>query len=447
MKLWSAMWGRVFVILFLGVSITAILTWWLASNERQRTLTEYRDSHALERIEQLVLAMDALPAQDRGLFLEKAPPLGLAITNENFAAKPLQSARTAYARQLMHHLKNNFAVFALGRDPQACPPENDNKKITIRCEALGVRLRDGMGLRITVIPPQAPASVWRSNFSPILYLILASLVVSSFLIARMSMRPLQKMAAAAAALGQDIDRPPLPEQGTNEIIQATRAFNAMQARIRHNITQRTQMLAAITHDLQTPLTRMRLRLEKVSDDDLRERLIKDLAAMQILIKEGLELARSLDTNEALQTLDLDSLLDSLCADASDAGQAVSYQGCGSTMVTARPQALKRCLSNLIDNAIKYGESAQVSLELRHHSALIRIADQGPGIPDSYLDKVLEPFFRLESSRSRESGGTGLGLSIAQNIAQQHGTSLHLANRSEGGLEVSLSLPLLGSPLK
>lgn len=447
MKLWSAMWGRVFVILLLGVVITAILTWWLANNERQRTLSEYRDNHAQERIEQLVVAMDALPAQDRSLFLEKAPPLGLAIAYEDFAQRPRKLAQTAYARQLIRHLQNNFAVYPLGRDPQACPPESDTKNIAIRCEALGVRLRDGMGLRITVIPPRPPAPVWRTNFSPFLYLVLGSLILFSYLIARMSMRPLQKMAAAAAALGQDIDRPPLAEQGTNEIIQATRAFNAMQARIRQNITQRTQMLAAITHDLQTPLTRMRLRLEKVRDDELRDRLINDLGDMQILIKEGLELARSLDTNEAMQTLDLDSLLDSICADASDAGQAVTYQGCGSTMVMARPQALKRCLSNLIDNAIKYGEQAQVSLQLRQNKVIVKIADKGPGIPEAFLEKVLEPFFRLESSRSRESGGTGLGLSIAQNIAQQHGSSLRLTNQQEGGLLVSLSLPLLSSPLK
>lgn len=447
MKLWSAMWGRVFVILLLGVVMTAILTWWLASNERQRTLSEYRDNHALERIEQLVIAMDALPAQDRGLFLEKAPPLGLAIAYDVFTAKPQQAANSQYARQLVKHLRKSFAVYPLGRDPQACPPESENKNLTIECEALGVRLRDGMGLRITVIPPRPPAPVWRTNFSPFLYLILGSLGLLSYLIARMSMRPLQKMAAAAAALGQDIDRPPLPEQGTNEIILATRAFNAMQARIRQNITQRTQMLAAITHDLQTPITRMRLRLEKVSDEELRERLINDLSNMQILIKEGLELARSMDTNEALQSLDLDSLVDSICTDASDAGQAVSYQGCGSTMVMARPQALKRCLSNLIDNAIKYGERADVSLALHANQVVIRIADHGPGIPEAYLDKVLEPFFRLESSRSRESGGTGLGLSIAQNIAQQHNSRLRLSNRSTGGLEVSLSLPLLSSPLK
>ncbi len=447
MKLWSAMWGRVFVILLLGVIITAIFTWWLASSERQRTLTEYRDNHALERIEQLVVAMDALPAQDRGLFLEKAPPLGLAIAYENFAAAPKQVASSNYAQQLVRHLQKNFAVYPLGRDPQACPPESDNKNLALHCEALGVRLHDGMGLRITVIPPRPPAPVWRANFSPFLYLILGSLGLLSYLIARMSMRPLQKMAEAAAALGQDIDRAPLPEQGTNEIIQATRAFNAMQARIRQNITQRTQMLAAITHDLQTPITRMRLRLEKVSDDELRERLVNDLSNMQILIKEGLELARSMDTNEAMQTLDLDSLLDSICTDASDAGQAVSYQGCGSTMVMARPQGLKRCLSNLIDNAIKYGEQAEVGLELQQNRVVIRIADHGPGIPEIYLDKVLEPFFRLESSRSRESGGTGLGLSIAQNIAQQHGSNLRLKNRNQGGLEVSLSLPLLNSPLK
>src|SRR5690606_34676019 len=157
-------------------------------------------------------------------------------------------------------------------------------------------------------------------------LFLFSSAVLAYLVARMTARPFRQLAQAAQDLGQDINRPPLDLMGATEIRQASAAFNAMQARIRQYIFQRTQMLAAITHDLQTPLTRMRLRLEKVSDGELQERLIGDLSAMQEMVREGLVLARSMDTTETMQMLDLDSLLEAVCADASDAGQPVTLQG-------------------------------------------------------------------------------------------------------------------------
>jgi signal transduction histidine kinase len=185
---------------------------------------------------------------------------------------------------------------------------------------------------------------------------------------------------------------------------------------------------------------MRLRLEKVSDGELQERLIGDLSAMQAMVREGLDLARSMDTSETMQPLDLDSLLDSVCADASDASQDVTLRGSANMALLGRPLDLRRCLVNLIDNAVKYGREAQVAVERVGGAARIRIRDQGPGIADAELARVFEPFYRVESSRSRESGGTGLGLTIARNIAEQHGGSIALANHPEGGLEVTLMLP-------
>jgi signal transduction histidine kinase len=185
---------------------------------------------------------------------------------------------------------------------------------------------------------------------------------------------------------------------------------------------------------------MRLRLEKVADAELQERLIGDLSAMQAMVREGLELARSMDTTETMQMLDLDSLLDSVCADATDAGQAVTLDGRAGMALLGRPMDLRRCLVNLIDNAVKYGREARVTVERSGGAARIRIRDSGPGIVEAELARVFEPFYRVESSRSRESGGTGLGLTIARNIAEQHGGSIALANLPEGGLEVTLVLP-------
>ncbi len=279
-----------------------------------------------------------------------------------------------------------------------------------------------------------------STTSIIVGMFLVSIAVLAYFVARMTALPFKQLAQAAQDLGHDINRPPLDLVGAIEIRQASAAFNAMQARIRQYIFQRTQMLAAITHDLQTPLTRMRLRLEKVGDTELQDRLIGDLSAMQEMVREGLVLARSMDTTETMQMLDLDSLLEAVCADATDAGQAVTLAGKASMAVLGRPIDMRRCLVNLIDNAVKYGRDARVCVDRTNGTARIRIRDSGPGIPRSELVRVFDPFYRVETSRSRESGGTGLGLTIARNITEQHGGSISLANHPEGGLEVTLMLP-------
>jgi signal transduction histidine kinase len=280
----------------------------------------------------------------------------------------------------------------------------------------------------------------QTQFGWIIVLFLVSIAFLAYVVAGMTTRPLKQLAQAAKDLGQDINRAPLALAGASEIRQASAAFNAMQARIRQYIFQRTQMLAAITHDLQTPLTRMRLRLEKVGDQELRERLIGDLSAMQQMVREGLDLARSMDTTETMQMLDLDSLLDSVCADAADANQDVTLAGRANLAMLGRPLDLRRCLVNLIDNAVKYGQQARVMVDRAGGAARIRIRDDGPGIAGRELAKVFDPFYRVEGSRSRESGGTGLGLTIARNIAEQHGGTITLANHPDGGLEATLMLP-------
>lgn len=445
MRIFSSMSGRVFAILLLGVIGSAMLTSWLAFGERQKTISQFRDSHAVERAEQLVLAMDSLPAANRESFLKTAPRLGLRVTTLK-AVDTDQVPNSGYAIALGERLGESYRVFSLPYKPEYCRRfAKENRSEQGPCESIGITLTDGSGLRMTILPPRNPMPPMHPEFKWYLLLFLCSIAVLAYLVSRMTMRPLNQLAQAATDLGQDINRAPLPEQGSSEILQATRAFNAMQNRIRQHIQQRTHMLAAITHDLQTPLTRLRLRLEKVSDTELREKLIGDLSDMQMMVKEGLDLARSMDNNEPLKPLDLDSLLESVCIDASDAGQDVSVTGKTNSTVMAKPQALRRCLNNLIDNAVKYGHYAKLSVET---SALagqkmvhVLIRDGGDGIPQDQQKKVFEPFYRLETSRSRDTGGTGLGLTIAQNIAQQHGGSLQLTNLPEGGLEVRLSLPV------
>jgi signal transduction histidine kinase len=443
----GSMTGRVFLTLLLGIVLSAALTQWLADAERQRVIEDYRDMHALERAEQLIMATEVVPASARLAYLAVANRPGIRL-EEVTGALPHANAHSEFAAALAQRLGRAYELASISARPAACDvPRTQSTmfgetKAPWRgiCESIDVRLRDGEQLRLSVLPPRPSPFAGKTDYRTIIALFLVSIAFLAYLVARMTTRPLKQLAQAAKDLGNDINHPPLKLAGASEIRQASAAFNAMQARIRQYIFQRTQMLAAITHDLQTPLTRLRLRLEKVSDPELQERLIGDLSAMQAMVKEGLDLARSVDTTEAMQPLDFDSLLDSVCSDASDAGQHVVLNGRAAMALLGRPMGLRRCLVNLIDNAVKYGQEAVVTVERMAGAARIHIRDAGPGIASAEQARVFEPFYRVESSRSRESGGTGLGLTIARNIAEQHGGTLALANHPEGGLEVTLVLP-------
>jgi len=252
------------------------------------------------------------------------------------------------------------------------------------------------------------------------------------------------MAQAAEDFGRDIAaHPPMDVSGPTEVRRAAQAFNAMQERILSYMAERTQILSAVTHDLKTPLTRMRLRLEHCADEPLKDKLLGDVAAMQSLVDEGLELARSLDTSEVTKPVDLGALLESLCDDAAEAGQAVRFDVSRGqrALVAGRPNALRRVFTNLIDNAVKYGHYAHVSLERRDGMARVRVRDGGSGIPEEHLLDVLKPFVRLEASRSRDTGGTGLGLAIAANLLKSQQGTLTLRNLPQGGLEATVVLPV------
>ncbi len=442
----GSMTGRVFVTLLLGILISATLTQLVADLERQRVIEQQRDQHLLERAEQLVMATEIVPTSARSVYLSVANRPGLRL--EVAPPQPLAEPPSWFARSLAARLGDGYRITSTGMRPASCDMPHLQTVLygLIRtqwkgaCEALNVRLRDGEELRLSVLPPRSAFTGAETDYRTVISLFLVSIGALAYVVARMTTRPLKVLARAAQDLGQDINRAPLALAGASEIRQASAAFNAMQARIRQYIFQRTQMLAAITHDLQTPLTRMRLRLEKVGDVELQERLVGDLSAMQEMVREGLVLARSMDTTENMHMLDLDSLLEAVCADAVDAGQQVELKGQAGIAMLGRPLDLRRCLGNLIDNAVKYGRNARVCVERMNGAARVRIRDSGPGIPAAEMGRVFDPFYRVETSRSRESGGTGLGLTIARNIAEQHGGSIALANHPEGGLEVTLVLP-------
>jgi len=285
------------------------------------------------------------------------------------------------------------------------------------------------------LSPYSPPSVMASA----LLALVIGVGILTWISVRIATRPLSNLSAAARALGEDPERAPLEPVGPTEVIQATEAFNQMQQRITAHMRERTRILAAISHDLQTPITRLRLRAEMIDDEALQARIQSDLDAMQSLIREGLDYARSMEVSAPAQPIDLNGLLAALCGDATDMGWAVSVTGQAGEPFLGHPVALRRALWNLIENGVKFGQSVDIVLSDTPDAARILIRDHGPGLPAEEMERVFEPFYRTESSRSRETGGTGLGLAITRNLLRvQHG-DISLDNHPEGGLLATVIL--------
>jgi signal transduction histidine kinase len=289
-----------------------------------------------------------------------------------------------------------------------------------------------------VLPEEVIA--WPARLLLILLVLLVSVAVLAALAVRALTRPLAVLADAASELGRDIRRPPLAESGPLEVRRAAHAFNTMQERLIRYIEDRNRILAALSHDLKTPITRLRLRTELLDDAPLREKFLADLDDMQRMAQASLDFLRGGEDSEAIAPVDINALLESLQEDAEDVGHEVGITGAVRQPLRCRPLALKRCLANLVDNALKYGQRVEIAVTDTQTRLTLTIRDRGPGIPETELEKVFEPFYRLESSRSRDTGGTGLGLSIARNIARAHGGELTLRNHPQGGLEAVLELP-------
>jgi len=306
-----------------------------------------------------------------------------------------------------------------------------------------VTLPDGANIEFRADMPRAGPPLPRRIFVDLALLTLG-LAVVLYVMARTTTRPLTELARAAEAVGRGERRAPLRETGARELREATRAFNAMQERLHRYLDSRTQVLAAMSHDLRTPLTRLKLRAESVDDDVLREKFNADLDEMQRMVAGALNLFRGMNHEEPLQPVNVGALVDEIRGEFAEMGTKIEVTGESGEPLLARTSALKRCLTNLVANAIKYGVTPAIAIEDSSTEVAIRVRDDGPGIPPEMLEQVFEPFFRLEGSRSIDTGGVGLGLSIARDIAQGHGGSLTLANRSPHGLEATLKLPRVGA---
>jgi signal transduction histidine kinase len=304
---------------------------------------------------------------------------------------------------------------------------------------VAVPLPDGQWLSFaTALPERGPS--FSGQFLLSMGLMAAIILAFSIWAVRRVTAPLASLSAAAERLGHDLNAPPVPETGTVETRQASRAFNVMQARLRALIDNRTRMLAAISHDLRTPLTLLRLRLENVPDASERDKMLATVAEMDAMIAATLQFARDESAGEPRRRTDVAALLASLVDDMADSGLPVTMQPAQPIVCECQPGALKRALSNLLDNAVRYGKRAHAAIHAAPQGVEITIDDEGPGIPEDELARVFQPFYRVEGSRNRETGGIGLGLAIALSVIQAHGGTLTLLNRPEGGLRARITLP-------
>ncbi|HEY8025608.1 MAG TPA: ATP-binding protein [Burkholderiaceae bacterium] len=302
------------------------------------------------------------------------------------------------------------------------------------------RLTDGTVVTFRHSLPQ-PGLDWPMKLLGLLAILGVSVALLSGWAVRRLTKPLASLADAATGLAQNLDRPPLPETGPLEVSQAARAFNSMQRELKRYLETRAQALAAVSHDLRMPITRLRLRLERLEEGELRTKMDNDLSEMDGMIGNTLEFLRAGSITEKASKVDLNTLIESVIEDMTAIGATIRQSGTASAPVAARPMALRRCLTNLLDNARRYGGGQiDVSVTELSHTIEIKIDDRGPGVPESDLERVFEPYVRVEISRAKHTGGTGLGLAIARAIAKSHGGDVRLQNRTGGGISAILTLP-------
>ncbi|WP_025871745.1 ATP-binding protein [Methylobacillus glycogenes] len=309
---------------------------------------------------------------------------------------------------------------------------------------LYVQLANGQWLRLDAYEGQAGMSM-----APLMdlfdylfriYFIRIVVIIGIALFAvRQIMRPLNRLAAAAERLGRNIYSPPLDIDGPTEVRRSAKAFNLMQQRLIDTVTEKTRFLAAISHDLRSPITRLRLRTEQIDQPVLRDKFRRDLEDMENLISSTVDFMRGVEVHENRHPININAMLQGLQVDAQETGAEVSLHG-EAVPIDGYAVSLKRCLQNILENAIRYGKSAHIEVMDSPSRLRVAIRDHGPGIPEDMLKQVFEPFYRLETSRNTKTGGSGLGLSIAKTIVEAHDGEIHLRNLASGGLEVLIDLP-------
>jgi signal transduction histidine kinase len=363
-------------------------------------------------------------ARSRGGDVEEVPIARLV------AAPVRASHRPALAKLVKATLADTWGIVPLAE----APPSGEGDSIVVK-----ISDDNALVFAVGAHSPLHNFVLVQTTFA--LAIIVLIILFLSLYAVRWITSPLSSIAAAARSFGHSSEEGALSAQGPREIAQVAEALNDMRKRVRSLVDERTQMLAAISHDLRTPLTRLRLRTERLSDVNVRDSMLQDIATINDMLGETLAYLRDGGQQEPVQLIDLPSLLQTICAQFSDFGHDVSYQGPDRFAFACRAHALNRAVTNVVDNAVKHGAVVAVALRIVSATAVeIEVSDDGPGIPAALRDKVFEPFFKGDSARpSSGRGGFGLGLSIARDIVRRHGGKIELINDAPRGQVVRLSI--------
>ena len=421
--------ARLFLILLAGLVIAYAMSFTVLFMERYVTARTVMLGTLENEVATSIAILDRLPAAERPDWIHRLDrPTYRYILGPGLPGVPDMTMRAKdIANKIEEAAGQRFPVRV-----EMIP--GDGKRLQAH-----LTLSDGSPLTIDVHPAMAPLAHWLPY---VMVAQLALLVLCSWFAVRQAIRPLATLADAANTLDPNQTTPRMSETGPSEVAHAAVAFNAMRDRIAQFVEERVRILAAISHDLQTPITRMKLRAEMAEESVEKDKLISDLSEIERLVREGLAYARSTHVDgEADTRIDIGSFLESLVYDYQDTGKAVTMEACVGGAIVTRPHALRRILTNLIDNALKFGGAAEIVARRDADGALrLMVMDRGAGIPEEQLDAVLQPFYRVEASRNRDTGGSGLGLAIAQQLAQALGGKLALRNREGGGLSAEVILP-------
>jgi signal transduction histidine kinase len=456
-KLLGAMSVRIFLITVIGILLTATVVSMLGQRDFRENETRMRDQFAFDRIESMIRILEATVPEKRAEIQDVFKRMGSHVTigvqpPQNTPVLPAELANlnnllVPEVADLISLSHSGHCAPRRGPPPPSefgsSPPPHPHGQ----CLAIYTHLEDSTPILIEVHygshRPPVPPPHERNPMAILLALL--GLISIIWAVASVATQPLRKLANAALQLAHNIEHPPLAEnEGSTEVRHAAKAFNEMQRSILKHIQERGFILGAIAHDLQTPLTRLRLRLEKVKDQELKQSLTKDLIATQEMVREGLDFARLCGENIHKSRIDLTALATAVCDDFEEAGHLVETKlPAQSITILGSAHLLTRCLTNLLNNALAYAKTPTLSVYTEGKYVICLISDDGPGIPQQELDSILEPFRRVEDSRSRQTGGTGLGLSIARMIVEKHGGKLSLRNKPlpVTGLVVEIRLPL------
>jgi signal transduction histidine kinase len=462
-----SLFSRLVLVLLAGLFTAQLASLAIHLHERGELIARETGRQAAQRIADIVKLLDTLPPAERRRIAQviSAPPMtisfdraALAPQDEDSENGPRAARFGAVLRRLLADDRpvtvNVTAAPAVAFAPGAMrgfmggefrgegpPPWAGMHAGTPAGLSFvaQVHLRDGT--RVTFDSRQSTLTEnWPVRLLASVAILLVAVIAVSLVAVRWATRPLKALADAADELGRNLNRPPMEEKGPLEVARAARAFNTMQSRLAGYIRDRTRVLAAMSHDLKTPITRLRLRAELLDDDQAKARFGRDLDEMEAMVRDTLDFLGGMENGESVRPVDVGALLESIQADWRELGGSVEIESAAVKPYPGRPQALKRCLANLIENAVKYGKTARIAMNDSAARLEILVRDEGPGLPQGELNRVFEPFYRVEASRSRETGGTGLGLTIARSVAEAHGGSVVLRNRPEGGLEADLVLP-------